>query len=129
MRGDYTAAWVPEFDAIHASPPCQAYSTVSGRALKGDRRKYPDLVAPTRDLLRRSGLPWVIENVVGAPLLGPIQLCGSSFGLDVRRHRLFEMSNPPALVPPCNHAAQQPRFRSLASRRRGFLAAGIGVSR
>src|SRR5690349_21349641 len=67
-----------DFDAVHASPPCQAYTTL--RTLQGGK-EYPDLIAPTRDLLQKSGLPYVIENVVGAPLVNPVQLCGSSFGL------------------------------------------------
>jgi DNA (cytosine-5)-methyltransferase 1 len=87
------------FDAIHASPPCQAYSSLSGFTTK----KYPELIEPVRELLQATGLPYVIENVVGAPLIDPVRLCGSSFGLGVWRHRLFEMSHPPALVPPCSH--------------------------
>jgi DNA (cytosine-5)-methyltransferase 1 len=60
------------------------------------------LIEATRERLRESGLPYVIENVVGAPLLAPIRLCGSSFGLGVQRHRLFE-SNVPMLAPSCQH--------------------------
>ena len=67
-------------------------------------------MGPTRDLLEASGLPYVIENVVGAPLLDPIRLCGSSFDLGVQRHRLFE-SNLPLFAPPCRHAAMPKRFR------------------
>jgi len=59
-----------------------------------------------RMLLERARVPYVIENVVGAPLFDPIMLCGSSFGLAVRRHRLFEMRHPPLLVPPCQHDLQ-----------------------
>jgi DNA (cytosine-5)-methyltransferase 1 len=115
------------FDAYHASPPCQAYSTVSGRAKKGQRAEYPDLVDPIRQRLAATGRPYVIENVVGAPLRAPVRLCGSSFGLDVRRHRLFELGRfYPALVPPCAHHWQRPRFRSLDSRQKK-LAAVIGV--
>jgi DNA (cytosine-5)-methyltransferase 1 len=91
-----------DFDAIHASPPCQAYSALNGLTTN----EYPRLIEPVRTLLVRSGLPYVIENVVGAPLVNPIRLCGSSFGLGVRRHRLFEMSDPPALVPTCAHYLQ-----------------------
>jgi DNA (cytosine-5)-methyltransferase 1 len=95
------------FDAIHASPPCPAYSTLGSRY---DRTAHPDLVAPTRELLKASRLPYVIENVPGAPLLNPIQLCGSSFGLDVRRHRLFE-SNIPLMAMPCAHHLQtEPKY-------------------
>lgn len=90
------------FAAVHASPPCQAYSSLGSRY---DRGNHPDLVAPVRAALRASGLPYVIENVVGAPLDNPIMLCGSSFGLDVRRHRLFE-SNVPLMATPCAHGLQ-----------------------
>lgn len=86
-------------DAVHASPPCQAYSSLAGLTTG----EYPALVEPVRELLQATGLPYVIENVVGAPLRAPIRLCGSSFGLGVWRHRLFEMSHPPAMVPPCAH--------------------------
>jgi DNA (cytosine-5)-methyltransferase 1 len=83
-----------EFDAIHASPPCQAYSDLQ----KQNKREYVDLIAPTRDLLQESGWPYVIENVEGAPLRSPVVLCGTMFpGLRVLRHRLFETNWP--LVP------------------------------
>jgi DNA (cytosine-5)-methyltransferase 1 len=80
-----------EFDAIHASPPCQAYTPL--RAV--EKRAYPDLVDATRSALTGSGRPWVIENVPGSPLVDPIRLCGAMFpGLRVYRHRLFESSLP-----------------------------------
>jgi DNA (cytosine-5)-methyltransferase 1 len=78
-----------DFDAIHASPPCQEYSAL--RALTPDRH-YPDLIAATRDRLVRSGLPWLIENVMPAPLQSGITLCGGMFGLRTYRHRRFETS-------------------------------------
>lgn len=103
---------VRSFDAIHASPPCQFYSSLA--AMHPDR-EYPDLIAPTRDLLIASGLPFVIENVPGAPLETAsnlfgghgVELCGSMFGLGVdrgylRRHRLFETSHPIS-QPTCAH--------------------------
>lgn len=74
------------FDFIWASPPCQAY-TLCQRIRDND---HPDLIGPLREKLNVSGVPWVIENVVGAPLNDPIELCGSMFGLRVYRHRLFE---------------------------------------
>lgn len=79
------------FDAIHASPPCQAFSLA---AAGGARRKtdHPDLIALVRSLLIETGLPYVIENVPQAPLLNPITLCGTSFGLPIIRHRSFECS-------------------------------------
>ncbi len=103
VQGDaleYLAAHGHEYDAIHASPPCQRYSTMTA-----DPDRHPDLIAPTRALLIAAGAPWVIENVPGAPLIDPVRVCGSSFGLAVRRHRLFE-SNVPLVSTACRHDAQ-----------------------
>jgi DNA (cytosine-5)-methyltransferase 1 len=93
-------------DAIHASPPCPAYSTITP-----DPGAHPDLVAPTRALLEQSGVPWVMENVPGAPMGAAVVLCGSMFGLgangrQLRRHRLFEVSGFSVMSPPCNHRGQ-----------------------
>lgn len=88
--------YLREFDAIHASPPCQAYSV--SKSIHGSGDRHPELVEPVRELLQASGLPYVIENVPGAPLLDPVILCGQMFGLGVFRHRLFETNWP--LVPP-----------------------------
>ena len=85
------------FAAIHASPPCQSYSVLAKRT--GNGASWPRLIEPVRKMLVRSGLPYIIENVVGAPLLNPIQLCGTMFpGLRVLRHRLFETNFE--IVPP-----------------------------
>ncbi len=92
------------YDAIHASPPCQAYSLVTP-----DPSMHPDLIAPVRHLLEQAGLPYVIENVPLAPLRDPVRLCGSSFGLDVMRHRKFE-TNFPIMVPPCAHGGRPAKF-------------------
>lgn len=79
--------FMAQFDAVHASCPCQAHSDLAHRT----GREYPDLIWPTRQLLWNTGLPYVIENVEGAPLYQPIVLCGTMFeGLRVLRHRLFE---------------------------------------
>jgi DNA (cytosine-5)-methyltransferase 1 len=96
-----------DFDAIHASPPCQRYSSLA--SLNG-RPEYPDLIVPVRERLQTTGLPFVIENVVGAPLRAPIMLCGSAFPeLAVRRHRLFECSFP-ATSPGCAHDQEAGSF-------------------
>lgn len=79
-----------EFDAIHASPPCQRYTV--GRKIHNSGERHPDLVCATRLLLCGINVPWVIENVRGAPLHRPIMLYGLMFGLRVLRHRLFESS-------------------------------------
>jgi DNA (cytosine-5)-methyltransferase 1 len=80
------------FDAIHASPPCQAYSIASARWRNSGEREYPDLLEPTRQRLVSGSVPYVIENVEGARkrMCSPMRLCGQSFGIGVVRHRLFE---------------------------------------
>ena len=88
-------------DTIHASPPCQHYSQMS-KCRPGLAETYPDLIAPTRGLLRATGLPYVIENVVGAPLDNPVMICGSGLGMKLQRHRLFE-SNVALWGVPCAH--------------------------
>ncbi len=83
---EYVAAHGHEFDAIHASPPCQRYSLGSARW----GREHPDLLNKTETMLYATGLPVVIENVERAPFIGPtITLCGVQFELDVIRHRKF----------------------------------------
>ena len=77
------------FDAIHASPPCQFYSSLGSQY---DRDRHPDLVAVIRERLIATTVPYVIENVVGAPLQNPVIFCGTSFGLPLKRHRQFESS-------------------------------------
>ena len=89
-----------EFDEIHASPPCQAYS-VCAPLTSGN---HPRLIEPLRDLLTETGRPYVIENVPGAPLIDYVMLCGTMFDLRVIRHRWFEC-RPTILMSPrsCNH--------------------------
>lgn len=89
------------FDLIWASPPCQAY--IRGGTVA--KHRHPRLIEPVRRLLQRSRVPYVIENVPGAPIRPDYVLCGSQFGLSVRRHRWFEVSWRTAeLVPPCDHS-------------------------
>src|SRR5690606_11269994 len=82
--------FVSQFDAIHASPPCQAYTPLNAY----NKKDYPDLVDETRELLEASGLPYVIENVPPAPLRDPAILCGKTLGLPMYRHRAFETNFP-----------------------------------
>lgn len=96
---------IADIAAIHASPPCQRYTSLNAM---WNSREHPDLVAPTRELLMATGLPYVIENVPHAPLLNGIVLCGTMFdlgceGAELRRHRIFE-SNVVMMAPAtCKH--------------------------
>ncbi len=105
FQGDAMTYPLDGFDAIHASPPCQDHSSL--RALH-DAHGSGWMLAATIERLTASGVPWIVENVPGSgPELGGhwVMLCGSSFGLKVRRHRLFR-SNVALLGLPCDHRTQ-----------------------
>ena len=91
-----------EFDFIWASPPCQAWSESTPLCSRG---KHPRLISPIRELLSASGAEYCIENVDGARFeLNPnLMLCGTMFGLRIWRHRWFECSFEPGMVPQCVH--------------------------
>jgi SAM-dependent methyltransferase len=90
VRADALTFPLDGFDAVHASAPCQAFTVYRNNSAHV-RQDHPNLIPQTRERLIASGLPYVIENVPGAPLIDPIQLCGTSFPpLEVRRHRIFE---------------------------------------
>jgi hypothetical protein len=97
------------FDLIHASPPCQFYANVT--AWRGDPGSHPDLLGPTIERLSASAVPWIVENVPEARPRWDLVLCGSQFGLKIRRHRGFLLggwSIPFALMPPCHHVGLLP---------------------
>lgn len=114
---------ISNFAVIHASPPCQGYSAMN-RAVKADA---PRLIPAVRELLKKAGLPYVIENVEGAELSGNVvMLCGTMFdGVRVRRHRLFEV-HPPVLMltPPCECRNGVMRGRLVGHRVAGKVAPG-----
>lgn len=114
------------FDLIWASPPCQAHTAYRRRP--DHVAECADLIPQTRALLADAFALTVIENVPGAPLRAPFQLCGSSFGLDVRRHRHFE-ANFAVLAPPCCHNAQAPRFPQASNRSNLRRTVEVGVWR
>lgn len=93
------------YDLIWASPPCQLWSELTPTER---RRNHVDLIMPIRERLQQVACPWIIENVAGAidQLRSPVMLCGTMFGLNIWRHRWFELGNcdPFFLLPPCNHA-------------------------
>jgi hypothetical protein len=82
----YLARHWQDFDAVHCSPPCQAYTMLRNQ----HGNEHPELIPATRAAIAATGLPYVMENVIGAPLQAPVMLCGEMFGLRVLRHRLFE---------------------------------------
>lgn len=122
IQGDaleYIAEHGREFDAIHASPPCQAYSEATPLH---HRATLPELIAPTRELLIASGRPYVIENVENARrhLINPVMLCGSMFGLAVWRHRYFEVSPMWFLAPSmCVHEGRPVSLHPGSNARKG----------
>jgi DNA (cytosine-5)-methyltransferase 1 len=111
IKGDVLAYlddldFLRSFDVIHASPPCQTHSiTQHLRNAQGKSTSKVDLIPQTRAALIASGKPYIIENVPGSPLIDPVLLCGSAFGLKVRRHRLFE-SNIKLIGSTCKHKEQ-----------------------
>jgi DNA (cytosine-5)-methyltransferase 1 len=90
-QADAMAYPLDGFDAYHASPPCQKFSVASIRHIKAGK-VYPDCLTPIRERFRQNGKPWIIENVLGAPMSRMIILCGLMFDLKVFRHRAFETS-------------------------------------
>ena len=91
-HGDARASNLSGFQCVWASPPCQSYA-ITNNIWQKPAGHYPDLVAATRVKLQAAGIPWIIENVPGAPLENAGMLCGHMFGLRVYRHRLFESSD------------------------------------
>lgn len=92
---------IHSFDFVWASPVCKRHSSITPNKV---RANHPDQIASMRRRLAGLSVPWVIENVVGAPLRVDLMLCGTMFGLPLRRHRIFEMSfAAPVMVAPCHH--------------------------
>jgi DNA (cytosine-5)-methyltransferase 1 len=123
MKFDPDKLALCDFDAVHASPPCQGYSRMRHLPwLRG--REYPLLIEPVRELLRAIGLPWVIENVEDSPLVRTsdlfgshgVLLCGTMFGLPIYRHRPFESNVPLPALPHGRHREVIRRGRTLGSR-------------
>lgn len=98
------------FDAIHASPPCQFHAGLTN--VRGSQDNHANLIPQTRQRLQCAGVPYVIENVMEARayLRDPVMLCGSAFGLALKRHRLFETTFP-LMSPGCAHGAHPKKYR------------------
>lgn len=113
---------IHEFDLVWASPPCQAYTNQG----KVGGKRHPQLIVPIREQLIAVKIPFVIENVVGAPLQDPMLLCGSMFDLGVRRHRKFETTFSVVAPRPCSHRGRDVRAYYGAWGREAFRAKKSG---
>lgn len=104
LRNMLADGWLAlmQYDAIHASPPCAAYSKATLSQRRAGRR-YPRLIGPTRELLAETGLLYIIENVPEAPLRADLRLCGCQVGLELRRVRSFETNWPLSPLVPGHH--------------------------
>lgn len=123
-----TGAIAEPFGAIHASPPCQAFTAYQRTGVVGE---YPDLIHPVRELLQATRLPYVIENVVGAPLEEPVLICGTMFDppMEIQRHRLFETNwNLEHPHWPCRHKLNG-RDRYPGGRSKGRTGSSRGLVR
>jgi len=118
-----------QIDFIHASPHCQ-WATAYRRKGHGVGDGYVNQIPDFRAMLDRIGIPYVIENVeqARASLVNPTRLCGSMFGLDVQRHRLFE-STIPLAAPACDHSIWTPRFPPATNRTNLRRTVEVGVWR
>lgn len=120
---DYVAQYGWQYDAIHASPPCQAHSTITRTAKTSEN--HLDLIPQTRFWLETLGIPYVIENVPGARrhLRNPIMLCGTMFNLMVQRHRYFETNWELVFAPAvCCHNLRVTKHGRPAIRGKEFAA-------
>jgi DNA (cytosine-5)-methyltransferase 1 len=101
-------AFLSGFDAVHVSPPCQHKANVT--RWRGSQAAHPDVLTPVLALLGPLAIPWVVENVPEALPTWDLLLCGSNFGLQVKRHRGFRFGNWAGfdLLPPCQHRGLRP---------------------
>lgn len=137
VQADATTYPLDGFDFIWASPPCQAHTAMK---TMHNAKAHADLIPVTRARLVASGIPWAMENVVGAPLRNPIMLCGTMFNLGVedaelRRHRIFETSYEILFTPECAHGSRSVlgvyggHIRNRKRRTVGIYGEGVRDSR
>jgi DNA (cytosine-5)-methyltransferase 1 len=104
-QGDALTWPLDGYDVIHASPVCLTFANVTN--WRGNQDDHPDTLTPTLARfagLAGTGVQWVVENVPEAPLRADVILCGSQFGLPIKRHRIFQTSwDAFDLMPPCQH--------------------------
>lgn len=123
MFGSYNA-----FSLVWASPPCQGRTAYKRRPDHVATVDTDGMIAEVRAKLSKLAIPYIIENVPGAPLIDPVTLCGSMFGLDVRRHRIFECSFP-VTAPPCRHDLQRGDYPQATNRKNRRRTVEVGVWR
>lgn len=117
------------YDAFHGSPPCQAFTAYRRRDPAKVGALALDLIEETRAAFLATGKPSVIENVEGAPLRADVVLCGSMFGLGVRRHRVFELGGFTMLQPQCRHHEQRGSYPCATNRSNPRRTCEVGVYR
>ena len=125
---DWTGLRSAGYALIWASPPCQKFSAYRRKNPGKIGQTAPNLIPRLREMLAFTKLPYIIENVPGAPLINPVMLCGSMFGLEVRRHRAFE-TNFPVMQPPCRHDLQRGSFPQATNRMNRRRTVEVGVYR
>lgn len=119
--------YFPDLALIHASPPCQ-HHTRYRNVVKDITDRYEDHCESVVELLAATGIPSVVENVEGSHLHADIKLCGSMFGLDVRRHREFQLIGWDAMSPPCNHKVWTERkYKSSSTRKNKRFTIEVGA--
>lgn len=135
LQGDALSVcidWIREFDFVWASPPC-LFATAYARRGPDHVPPAENLIPKTRRLLQAAGVPFVIENVdqraSRSELHDPVRLCGSHFGLDVQRHRLFEAHGFEIPQPACDHSIWTPRFPPAGNRTNLRKTVEVGVWR
>lgn len=120
--------FLADFDVIAASPICQGHAAVTD--WRGSREDYPDLLTPTIALLSAQPIPWVVENVPEAPIRPDYLLCGTQFGLKVRRHRAFQTGNwtPPYELLPACQCYRNPRLLPFGHKGERAFADALGCT-
>lgn len=121
---EFVARHGHEFDVFSASPMCRDHTPLTSVAgVRGTGWQ----VAAIRRVLEETGKPFVIENVMSAPLRKDISIvvCGDNLGLRTVRHRRFEPGGGLSLKQPPHRPHRAP---TATSRRRERWAQGWHVS-
>lgn len=106
MRVLDNTRFLRQFDYIHASFPCQRFTSLA-RGTNRNIESFSDLITPGRYKLDAARVPYILENVTSAPIRADLQLCGLEFDLPLYRHRNFEFSSYPWFVPTIEHISHK----------------------